>query len=217
MIDVVPTVVPSALDDVVRVTERYRAFARTIHVDVADGVFAPNMTWMPEEGEVLPPNIRYEVHLMVADPRPVGLLYANAGAQILIGHAEAFKTAEVAGAAFDAWRRAGVAEVQTAALLQTPLESVSPFAPMSDRILLMMIGSIGVQGIPFEESGTLRVAEFHRIHPDTRIAVDGGVSAKNIERLARAGASHFCVGSAIAKGPDPAAAYQEMLALAEKV
>lgn len=215
MIEVVPTVVPRSLADVVATVERYQSFAHTIHVDVADGVFAPNTTWTPAEGEMLPQGMRYEIHLMVADPHEAGLQYAKAGAHSVIGHCEAFETVENARAAFEAWRAAGIDEVQTAALLQTPLATLSPFVPESDITLLMMIASIGVQGIPFEESGIARITELKAMHPGARIAVDGGTSDKNIERLAAAGATHFCAGSVIAKAPDPAAMYQKLIALAE--
>jgi len=133
----------------------------------------------------------------------------------LIGHVEAFTGADNAKEAYDAWRAAGIKEVQTAALFQTQVEALSPYVPISDLILLMTIASIGVQGIPFEEEGIARIEEFHVLHPEARIAVDGGVSLKNIDRLAAAGARHFCAGSAISRVEDPAAAYARLMALAE--
>jgi len=210
MSEIVPTVVPSSLAEIARVADACKAFADTIHIDVADGEFAPNTTWMPQPGDMLPSGMRYEVHMMVAKPHEMGLSYAAAGAHSLIGHAEAFHDVENARTAFDAWKAAGISEVQTAALLQTPFDEVSDYVPISDIILLMTIASIGVQGIPFEEAGIARVAEFKKMHPEARIAVDGGVSLSNIERLYKAGATHFCVGSALSKSADPAATYQQL-------
>ena len=216
MIEIVPTVVPETSEDIVRVANLYRSFARTIHVDVTDGMFAPNTTWMPEEGYAFPEGIRFEIHLMVSDPHTVGMAYAKAGASAIIGHSEAFKTADNARAAFSDWKAAGVKSVQTAALFQTPLESVSPYVSISDFILLMTIGSIGVQGIPFEESGIERVRKFKNMHPEALIAVDGGVSEKNIERLAHAGATHFCIGSALSKADNHSATYRRLEELATR-
>lgn len=214
MIEIVPTVVPESLDDIVRTVEKYSPFAETLHIDVADGVFAPNTTWMPKAGDTLPSGMNYEIHMMVANPLETGLLYAAAGAHALIGHAEAFKTALSASDAFAAWRAAGVTGVQTAALFQTPLDALTPYVPISDFILLMTIASIGVQGIPFEEDGIERVRRFKSLHPEANIAVDGGVSEKNIARLAKSGATHFCVGSAISKSGNPAFAYRNLCSLA---
>ena len=214
-VEVVPTVVPDSFDDVVRIAEACHPFARRIHIDVADGVFEPNTTWMPEDGDQLPDTMEFEIHLMVADPHEVGLSYARAGATGLIGHVEAFGEAAQAKAAFDAWREAGIHTVATAALLQTKLEIVSPFVEFSDFVLLMTIASIGVQGIPFEENSIERISAFNGMHPEATIGVDGGVSEKNIEILAKAGATHFCVGSAISKAEDPATMYEHLTSLAK--
>ncbi len=217
MSEIVPTVVPVSLDDIVRVADSCKEFADTIHIDVADGQFAPNTTWMPKAGDILPSRMRYEVHMMVANPHDMGLAYAAAGAHSLIGHAEAFKGADAAKVAFDAWKGAGITEVQTAALLHTPLEAIATYVSISDIVLLMTIASIGVQGIPFEEKSIARVAEFKAMHPEVRIAVDGGVSLSNIEALARAGATHFCAGSVLSKSPDLKGTYQQLHSLANGV
>ncbi len=213
MIEIVPTVVPESLEDVIAVVERYKSFAKRIHVDVADGTFAPNTTWMPTDGDKLPPGMEYEIHMMVADPHKTGLEYAKAGAHSLIGHVEAFGSVMTAKLAYDAWKEAGVREVQAAALFQTKVEDLAPYVPISDYILLMTIASIGVQGIPFEEEGIERIRRFHELHPDAKIAVDGGVSMKNIDRLAAAGARHCCAGSSISRAEDPAKAYADLIAL----
>jgi ribulose-phosphate 3-epimerase len=216
MADIVPTVVPESYEDIVRVFEEYASFAKTIHVDVADGKFAPNTTWMPTD-EKLPQGMEWEIHMMVENPHDMGLRYVAAGATSLIGHVEAFKSAGHAADAFTAWKGRGAKTVAAAALLQTSLETVEPYAAYSNWILLMTIASIGVQGIPFEESGIGRIAQFHEKIPNTIIGVDGGVSGSNIERLAKAGASHFCVGSAISKAADPKVMYQHLVKLAGNV
>lgn len=214
-VEIVPTVVPGSLQDVIDVVEFYKGFASTLHVDVADGQFAPNTTWMPGEGEMLPPGMNYEIHMMVANPHEMGMRYAAAGAHSLIGHVEAFGGADKAEAAYQAWKAAGIQEVQAAALFQTQVESLAPYVLISDLILLMTIASIGTQGIPFEEAGIDRIKRFHELHPDMRIAVDGGVSLKNIERLSAAGATHFCAGSSISRAENQAEAYTELMRLAE--
>lgn len=217
MTEILPTVVPNSFDDIVRVVNASKSFADTLHIDVADGIFAPNTTWMPVPGDMLPPGLKYEIHLMVADPHNAGVAYAEAGASAIIGHSEAFDSPDAAKGAFDAWRAAGAHTVATAALLQTSLESLAPYVPLSDYVLLMTIASIGVQGIPFEKEGIERVRRLRTMHPNTMIAVDGGVSEKNIAELHAAGASRFCVGSALARSDDPASAYQQLLKLANGV
>jgi ribulose-phosphate 3-epimerase len=214
---IVPTVVPDTLSGIQETSDRYAPFANHFHIDATDGIFAPNTTWFPREDNKLPENFSYEVHLMVSEPEQVGIVFAKAGAKTIIGHVEAFKTPENARRAFSLWRKAGAEKVGVAVLLQTPVQDIVMYSDDCDLVLMMTIARIGVQGIPFEESGIARVAELHAMKPAMEIAVDGGVSEKNIELLARAGASRFSVGSAISKSADPAATYQYLLSLANRV
>jgi ribulose-phosphate 3-epimerase len=211
MIDIVPTVVPDSVEGVTSVFRKYSAFAPVIHIDAADGKFAPNTTWMPAEGDKFSEGV-YEAHIMVEDARGIGAAFARAGVPTVIGHCEAIKGDL---SILDAWREAGATKVGVAALLQTPLETLNSYIGHVDYILLMTIVRIGVQGIPFEESGIARVAEFHARHPKVTIAVDGGVSEKNAALLVKAGARHLSVGSAIAKADNPAEAYARIMAAAE--
>ncbi len=213
---VVPTIVPDSLEDIRRMRERYAGFLTALHVDAADGVFAPNVTWMPHSGETLPDFkiIKYTAHLMVKEPRMAGLAFREAGAQGLEAHAEAFASAQDGLATITLWRKEGVPEVAIALLFHTPLEAVRPYLSAVDYVRLMTIARIGTQGIPFDEGSIARVTDFHRKYPDMPIALDGGISEKNIHALARAGAVSFTAGSAIAKSSDPAATYQHLLSLA---
>jgi ribulose-phosphate 3-epimerase len=215
-IEIVPTIVPSSLDNVREVSERYALFASFFQIDVADGKFAPNTTWLPSEGDTLPQEYGYEVHLMVSDPYAIGTLFAEAGAKRLIVHVETLTDVERTREVFERWRKAGVESIGIAILLHTSFALLESYLRHVDFVLLMTIARIGVQGIPYDTSAPRRVAEFGKRHPDVLIAVDGGVSETNIARLARAGARRFGVGSAIAKASDPAAAYQRLLSLAEQ-
>ena len=219
MIEIVPTIVPDSLEDIRRMRERYAGFLTALHVDTADGMFAPNTTWMPEVDEKLPDaeSIWYVAHLMVKSPRAVGLAFLAAGARGLEAHAEAFSSPEDGLATFAAWRAAGAQKVAIALLFQTPLEAVEPYLGVCDYVRLMTIARIGKQGIPFEEASITRISEFHMWYSEMPIAVDGGVSEKNIQMLARAGATSFAVGGVIAKSPDPARTYQQLLSLANRV
>lgn len=215
-IEIIPTVVPDSLDAVVQARDQYAPYVQALHIDTADGRFAPNETWAPHSGETLPDpkETYYEAHMMVKNPLAAGSAFAHAGARRIVGHVETFANAESAREAFKMWRGAGAKEVGLGILFGTPLEVLEPYLPLCDCIIMMTIARIGTQGIPFEEGAVARVEALHARHPKLLISVDGGVSAKNISALARAGARRFSVGSAIAKSPDPAAAYEALVAAA---
>lgn len=216
MIEIIPTVVPNTLEDVDVFVARSRSFAQTFHVDAADGIFAPNKTWIPELNETLPESekFRYEAHLMVAHPEAAGSAFAMAGVSRIIAHAEAFDSEEEAKGALQAWKQAGAKEVCLALFIDTPLEALDPYMYSCDCVTLMSIARIGVQGNSFDERAYGRVADLHSRYPDLIIEVDGGVGKEQIAALARAGATRFSVGSAISRSADPAKTHKELFDLA---
>ncbi|TSC87255.1 MAG: ribulose-phosphate 3-epimerase [Parcubacteria group bacterium Gr01-1014_8] len=210
-VEIIPTVVPASLDDVVNARAKNH-FASGLHIDAADGSFAPNTTWVPNPEEKIPDagTSVYEAHLMVDNPLSTGLAFVRAGVKRIIGHVEAFSNAESAREALHMWKKAGASEAGLGVLLDTPLDSLEPYLEFCDVVLFMSIATIGVQGIPFDERGIGRVKEFHKKNPRITIAVDGGVSEKNIKKFARAGATRFSVGSALVKSEDPVGMYNKL-------
>lgn len=221
-IEIVPTCVARDVKDLAACVQKTRGFVSSIHLDVDDGLFAPHLTWPYVKPGVLEPfdlsvlaGVAAEVHLMVESPREIGCMFARAGALRVIAHIEAFADTTEAHGALDAWRQNGASEVGLALLMATPFEVVGPIVPVCDVVHLMSIATIGMQGIPYDEKASTRIAEFHARFPSTLISVDGGVSEDNIADLVRAGASHFGVGSTVMQSKDPASAYERLKLLAE--
>ncbi|HEY4516901.1 MAG TPA: hypothetical protein VJG64_03045 [Candidatus Paceibacterota bacterium] len=215
MVEIIPTVVPHSVDDIQKAAAMYRGFAPVLHVDFADGLFAPNTTWLPSihEGTSLAlSGVVLEAHLMVQEPQEIGERLARAGYRRIIGHVEAM--AHV-GETLAAWRESGAREVGLGILARTPLEALDPYMTQLDMVQMMTISKIGVQGLPFDERSPTRVAALHRVYPRLLISVDGGVGEKTIGLLAAAGARRFCAGSVLSKSSDPASTYRTLIALAE--
>ncbi|MBL8158415.1 hypothetical protein JNK62_02700 [bacterium] len=219
MKEIIPTIVPASFDDLAVGLNVVRGFARSLHIDAVDGKFAPNLTWLPQAGERIPGlnALLIEVHLMVSEPLEVGSAFVKAGASRVIAHREAFADMATISAAFDAWKMAGAQEVGLALKMDTAPEAVAEIATRCDSITLMCIAQIGQQGATFESSSVARVRDFHQRFPQLTIAVDGGVSEANIVELAHAGASRFCVGSALSSSSDPAAVYKRLHELVDAV
>lgn len=222
---VVPTnTCPPDLSELARRTAVFADFASTMQLDIADGAFAPVVSWpyyhgqmmelerLYASGEKLPhfDRIQYEIHMMVRDPLPLGTLLARAGAFRLVAHIESFADAEAARAACALWKAAGAQEVGFAILIDTPLEELEPLITVCDVVQVMSIAKIGAQGEPFDERALHRVEELHAMHPELMVAVDGGISEANVDLLVRAGANRLCVGSAISRAPDPARAFAQI-------
>lgn len=191
--------------------------AQAVQLDIADGSFAPVVSWPYfhgqmselERGARLPyaDQMQYEIHMMVRDPLQIGVHLARAGALRLVPHIEVFENPEIAREAFAAWKQAGVAEIGLAILIDTPLERLDPLVKDIDVVQIMSIARIGKQGEPFDERALQRVEELHAKYPDLMVSVDGGITEANVELLVRAGANRLCVGSAISRADNPAAAF----------
>jgi ribulose-phosphate 3-epimerase len=216
---IVPSVVPSDLVSLESYSKRV-AFARSLHVDIADGTFARNTTW-PFTGitagdwEALAalvlgtPETRFGVHLMTRSPRELGEKFARAGFSSVTGHVEAFTDAEDISATLASWKKSG-AEAGIALNIDTPLSSLGELRGF-DIMHLMAIRNIGEQGEPFDERILSRVEEAHAEYPDTLVAVDGGVSEASVEELVRAGANRLIVGHRIAESENPERTYTDIL------
>jgi ribulose-phosphate 3-epimerase len=224
VIEIIPTnTCPPDLAELASRSKAFAAYAPVVQLDIGDGNFVPARSWPYGEGQMDgewgaltgTPQLQYEVHLMVKEPREVGRRLVRAGASRMLGHLEVFVGEQDAQDALAAWRAAGSREVGLALLLDTPLSALERLADGCDVVQLMSIGKLGYQGAPFEPAIYERIREVRAAHPHLVIEVDGGVSEKNIEELVRAGATRFGVGSAISKAQDPAAAYRHLKSLAE--
>jgi ribulose-phosphate 3-epimerase len=222
MIEIIPTYVPRDSEDLAAGAEKIRIFSSGIHIDVDDGVFAPHLTWPYVSQGVFEPfdlaslaALDVETHLMVAQPREIGIAFARAGAMRIVGHVEGFCDPREARDTLAAWRSVGASEVGLGLLLDTPLTVLEPLVKTCDVVHMMSIATIGTQGIPFDPHSIERIAEFHERHPDILISVDGGVSESNIVSLVKAGARRFGIGSAIMKSDNLKAAYENLKAVAE--
>lgn len=222
MIEIIPTYVPRDSEDLAAGAAKIRTFASSIHVDVDDGIFAPHLTWpYVTEGEFKAFDLAslaaldVEIHLMVKDPRDIGVTFARGGAGRIVAHIEGFTDSAEAQKSLEAWRAAGAAEVGLGLLLHTPLSTLDPLIPVCDVVHMMSIATIGTQGIPYDSHILPRIEELHATYPELLISVDGGVSESNIASLVKAGARRFGVGSAISKSAEPRKAYENIKALAE--
>lgn len=169
-----------------------------VHLDIMDGIFAPSTTSLtPEDVGTMRVSMHIEAHLMIDHPEKVIDRWIASPVQRILLHYEStdqntlillLKKIALSG------KSSGVV-----LNMQTPLWVID-FLLSEIRvevIQLMSIDTIGTYGIPFNDKVLYRIAALHQKHPAVVIAVDGGVSLKNISALQEAGASHFSVGSAI--------------------
>ena len=205
-------IVPSLLDvDVSRLGEEVvdleRAGADRLQWDIMDGHFVPRLTHGADLLRSVRPltSLPFEAHLMVDEPEHVWPAFAEAGADILIVHAETTRhlhrlLSEIRAAG----KAAGVALNPS-----TPLEAVRHVIELVDLLLVMTVNP-GWGGQAFIPAMLDKVAEarslLDRAASTADLEVDGGVSEAVAAELVRRGATVLVAGSAVHRHPSGRAA-----------
>jgi len=168
-----------------------------VHWDIMDGSFVPNITFGPAVLQNLRARSKlfFDVHLMIREPERHLAAFADAGADMLVVHAEACAHLERAVAEIKRLgMRAGVALNPA-----TPLCFIEEVLGCLDMALIMSVnpGFGGQQFIPASLGKIRRLAALIRAcGSETLLEVDGGVTPDNAAALQQAGCGVLVVGSA---------------------
>jgi ribulose-phosphate 3-epimerase len=193
------------------------AGADRIHCDVMDGHFVPNLTFGPLVIEAVKKcvTIPIDVHLMISNPVDYISAYCNAGADVLIVHAEACK--DVPGIVSKI-KKQGV----RAGITVNPDISMDLFLPYLadiDQVLIMTVyAGFGAQKFIPETAGKVRTVfeETVRRCLAVDIEVDGGINDETAKICAENGANVFVAGNYVFKGENYSERIQAIRESAEK-
>ncbi len=172
--------------------------ADSIHVDVMDGHFVPNLTFgLPVVTRLVEiAKIPIDVHLMIENVDELAPKYADTGAYSVTFHQEASNSPLELTKRI---KRAG-SKVAIALKPNTSLDFVLDNLDEFDMLLIMTVEP-GFGGQAFMADMMPKVlkarSEISRLGLATRIQVDGGIDESTIIQAANAGADTFVAGSSI--------------------
>lgn len=184
--------------------------AEWLHLDVMDGHFVPNITFGPGLVKALRPhsNLFFDVHLMIENPDQYIGEFANAGADMIVVHAEACTHLHRTIQSIHALgKKAGVALNPA-----TSLSVLDYILPDLDMVLLMSVnpgfgGQKFINIVPKLE----RLMEMcNALGVSPLIQVDGGISPETAPLVVNAGANVLVAGSAVFGKPDRKAAIEAL-------
>ena len=210
MVEIVPTILCQEADDYKLTIERLSPFAKRVHLDLADGEFAPTKTielsqmWWPQDWQV-------DIHAMVARPS----LYVDALVQmrpsLVIFHAEVDEDLQ------PSIQQLKASGIQTGVGLLRPTvpNTVKDVIGAVDHVLVFS-GDLGHYGGKASLMQLEKVRLIRSIHPSVEVGWDGGATLENVFSLAQGGVNIVNCGSAIHSAPDPAEAYQKLVAEVNK-
>lgn len=185
--------------------ELVKPFAKTIHIDIVDGKFAANTTFLdPSPFSQYTKDIFFELHMMVEEPESYLEAWAKAGFRRFLGHIEKMSNQ----ASFVA-RAENLGQVGLAIDGKTNLSAIDvPYQDL-DTVLIMTINA-GFSGQSFMPEHLKKVKELSEkgLFP---VEIDGGVNQETIKQGFVAGATRFVTTSYLFSSPDPAKAYHTLL------
>jgi ribulose-phosphate 3-epimerase len=187
----------------------------SIHVDVMDGHFVPNITFgLPMVQRMQQIAARpLDVHLMIDNVDTLAERYADTGVASVTFHVEASSEPVALARRIRATGAKTAIAVKPGTSLDSVLENLSEY----DMVLVMTVEP-GFGGQALIESTLEKVAKARAAIDSSGLEilleVDGGIDSSNIARVAAHGADTFVAGSAVFKAHDRNAEIEILRSLA---
>ena len=205
-IDIIPGIGPQEDFSIIKKrTLQVAPFVDWIHIDIADGKFVQNKTFLdpiPFKDLIQETKKDFELHMMINNPFTTAKKWVEAGFGRLIMHVESVSNTESIKDMMHAMKNTYKdLQIGLAIDKETPVESVFPFLEAIDTILVMTIkaGHSGQKFIPemLEKVKVLRAKKYY-----LPITVDGGINDETSMQTIEAGASRLVSTSYIFKSKD---------------
>jgi len=206
--EIIPGILEKEWTEIERKIELAKPFAKTIHIDIIDGKFAPNTTFLdpgpfakytfPSSGHAL----FFEVHLMVEEPINYLKPFSDVGFRRFLGHIEKMSDQIEFVAQGELLGEVGLA-------IDGPTDLSAVKVPYEDLdMMLIMSIKAGQSGQSFVPEYLKKVKILKRVQDDMKIEIDGGINDKTIIQAKNAGANRFVANSFIFKNDNPSKNYQ---------
>lgn len=208
MAEIIPSILVKTKEEFLEKVLAIETFTDQAHLDIADGIFVPNITIDGiEEIEELETSLHFGVHLMVAKPENHIHRWLQTPAERFVFHIETTKKAEeIIGAAKEVEKLIGVALNP-----KTPVSEIESIIDLVDFVHFMTVEP-GFYGSKFEESVLVKITDFHYFYPDKEIEVDGAVTPETAPKLIGAGVNILIVGSYLFE-KDPKKSFEKLKSL----
>ncbi len=209
-VSIVPTILTDNKQEYRAQAEKINAFTRRVQIDVTDGIFTPAQTlditniWWPKNWEA-------DLHLMAAKPSDHLDTILKLAPSLCILHAEA---SEDLLPSFEVLKEAGI-KTGVALLPSTYPGNVKHYIDAVDHVLIFA-GQLGVQGSRADLMQMEKIPLVRNMKPELEIGWDGGANMTNVRAIAHADIDVINVGSAISSAPNPAQAFEELVAEIDK-
>jgi len=203
MFEIIPGILEKDWAGIEKKIEMAKTFAKSIHLDILDGKFAPNTTFLdPFPFSKYSKDLLLEVHLMVSEPINYLKPFAKAGFRRFIGHIEKMSDQKKFVAEGQL-----LGEVGLAIDGPTSVDSIKVPLDDLDYILIMTIKA-GFSGQAFMAETLEKIKAIREKSATIPIEVDGGINDQTIIQARDAGANRFSATSFIFKNQNPQSQFE---------
>jgi len=196
-LQIIPSILSASQGDLTATVKRLCAAGlTTIHLDIMDGCFVPEITFGAKLCADLAKEVdaTWDAHLMVANPEHHLERFAEAGADWITVHYESSNHVHrLLSRIKELGKFAGVSINPG-----TPVAALEPLLDVADLFLIMTVNP-GWGGQRLITS-CLDKVRWLRERTEAKLMVDGGVNQQTIGQVAEAGADLTVVGSALFRG-----------------
>ncbi len=204
-IEIIPGILEKEWSEIEKTLQTITTFANSVHVDVIDGKFVNNHTFLdPSPFSVFASHLTLEVHLMVDEPANYIESFADAGFTRFMGHIEKMSDQKAFLTHAKKYGEAGLALDGP-----TPLSAITVPLHTVDSFLIYTSEKVGFSGPPFLPDRLTKVVELKK-QTNVQIEVDGGINNQTITRAYDAGATRFVSTSFLFSGGAPKSQYHTL-------
>ncbi len=202
---VIPGVLETDWSSIEQKLKQIKTFANTVHVDIIDGKFVNNKTFLdPEPFKKYSSNLFLELHMMIVEPIELVESFGKAGFKRFLGHVEHMTSQKQFTQEAKKYGEVGLALDGP-----TPISAIKiPFEKL-DSILIYASNRVGYSGPPMMEERLDKIRNLRKL-TNIPIEADGGVNNKTIEKAKAAGATRFVSTSCIWNAPKPAEQFAKL-------
>lgn len=203
---ITPAILPENFEQVVDKLFLFEGLSKRVQIDLCDGVFGLEKTWLPYEEKELPHGFSYEFDLMVTDWRKYLARVLSLGVSRVVMHIDDMTDADIAEL-IDITKTESLTlglSVSNSYDIYTFTSRVKEIVTVYQKVFVQVMGikNIGAQGQPFDAHVLERIEIIAKECKHIEIQVDGSMNPETILEVKRAGATCAVVGSYLFKNGD---------------
>lgn len=211
MYEIIPGILEKDWESIERKIELVRPFARTIHIDIIDGDFAPNFTFLdPTPFKKYADDIFFELHMMVEEPIQYVKRWADYGFKRFLGHIEEMSNQQEFINMAKKYGEVGLAIDGPSSIDQVKV----PFGELDTVLVMAIKAGFSGQILNPEYASKIQQIKNEILRSDqndkTIIEVDGGINDQTIVLAKEIGANRFSATSFIFKSDNPGEQYKKL-------